>query len=253
MTSLFPKIDVPTYSVKLPVSKIDVTYRPYLTKEEKLLLMALESKDSKTIMQTIRQVAVNCVIKPENLNVDNLAMVDLEFLFLHLRAKSKGEMLESQFSCKADSTELSEDGETFKPCNNPILLKARIDELKVDGLTDYKDVIPLTDKIGVKMRLPRYMDMEATAVDDEMTPTQKAYALVLAAIESVYDSDQVYKVDKSNLKDLEVFLDSLSIDQFRKIEAFFATVPRIDYTFNVKCTKCGFDHSIHYKDTASFF
>lgn len=251
MTSLFPKIDVPTYSVKLPVSKIDVTYRPYLTKEEKLLLMALESKDSKTIMQTIRQVAVNCVIKPENLNVDNLAMVDLEFLFLHLRAKSKGEMLEANFMCKADVTN-AETGEEYE-CNTQMVLQTRIDNLTVKNLENFSATIPLTESIGVTMRLARYKDASDAFTNETLTQTQKAYAMVLASIESVYDKDQIYQVTKSNIKDLETFLESLTSEQFKKIEAFFEKTPVIDYTFNVKCTKCGFDHSIHYKDTASFF
>lgn len=251
MTSLFPKIDVPTYTVKLPISKTDVIYRPYLTKEEKLLLMALESKDSKTIMQTIRQVAINCVIEPQNLNVDNLPLVDLEYLFLHLRAKSKGEMLESNFMCKNGITD-AETGEQ-KECNTPMLLQTRIDNLTVKNLENYKATIPLTDSIGVTMRLIRYKDSTETVVNETLTQTQKAYAMVLASIESVYDKDQVYQVTKSNIKELEVFLDSLTSEQFKKIEAFFDNAPVIDYTFEVTCPKCSFEHKIHYKDTASFF
>lgn len=213
--------------------------------------MALESKDQKVIMETIRQIAINCVISPEKLDVDSLAVVDLEFLFLHLRAKSKGEVLEAQFSCKAEVAQ--EDG-TSVICNAPITFKTRIDNLIITNLDVYNDIIPLTDKIGVKMRLTRYKDMVETTLDPlTTTAIEKAYAVVAAGIDSIYDAEQVYKVEKSNRKDLDEFLGSLTHDQFAKIEEFFERAPRVDYTFNMKCGKCGFDHEIHYADISSFF
>jgi hypothetical protein len=249
--SLFPKLDTPTHTVTLPISKIPVTFRPYLTKEEKLLLMALESKDSKIIMETIRQIAINCVVTPDKLDVDNLSVIDLEFLFLHLRAKSKGEVIEAQFSCKAEVPQ--EDGTTVT-CNHPIMFTTRIDNLEVKGLDKYNNVIPLTDKIGVTMRLTRYKDMvESTVSRPDDTAIEKAYAVIAAGIESIYDAEQVYQVDKSNRKDLDEFLGSLTHDQFKKIEDFFERAPKIDYTFNVKCGKCAFDHMIQYADISSFF
>lgn len=249
--SLFPKLDTPTHNIVLPISKIAVTFRPYLTKEEKLLLMALESKDPKIVMETIRQIAINCVITPDKLDVDNLALVDLEYLFLHMRAKSKGEVLEAQFSCKADVPQ--EDG-TTQTCGAPVVLKTRIDNLGIVNLDKYQNVIALTDKVGVVMRLTRYKDMiDATIARPDDTAVKMAYAVMMAGIESVYDADEITKVDKSNRGDLEEFLGSLTHDQFAKIEDFYERAPKIDYTFNMKCGKCGFDHEIQYADISSFF
>ena len=161
--SAFPKLDTPSFQVVLPVSKTQVTFRPYLSKEEKLLLMALETKEPKSILDTIRQIAINCVVLPNNFNVDVIPMVDLEYLFMHLRAKSKGEILEAQFNCKA----ILPDTEDIV-CNNLLTLTTRIDNLTVSNMENFTSVIPITDKVGVTMRLPRYKDSASTNVSSSV-------------------------------------------------------------------------------------
>jgi hypothetical protein len=251
----FPKLDTPTYTLRLPISKTEIVFRPYLTKEEKLLLMAVESKDPKTVVDSIRQIAINCVISPKDLNIDNLPMVDLEYLFLHLRAKSKGELLDAKFSCKAV---VPKDEDPDAICGNIITLAVRIDELKVKIPEGYNDVIPITETIGVKMRLPRYKDsarvsMGAVDSTSSSSPARQAFDLIKASIESVYDNDQVFPVTSENIDELDTFIESLTSEQFAKIEKFLETSPSIDYMFDVKCSKCGYDHHIAYKDIASFF
>lgn len=257
--STFPKIDTPTYTLRLPISKADIVFRPYLTKEEKLLLMAVESKDPKTVIDAIRQIAINCIVSPAGLDVDTLPMVDLEYLFLNLRAKSKGELLDAKFSCKAT---VPKDDDPEAVCGNIITLAVRVDELKVQIPEGYADVIPITEKIGVKMRLPRYKDAAAagalmaaatTAPTSDETTFNDSLKLVMSCIESVYDNDQIYPVTPENFKELEVFIESLTTTQYTKLEDYINSMPAIDYTFDVKCSKCGYDHHIAYKDIASFF
>lgn len=251
--STFPKIDTPTYTLRLPISKTDIVFRPYLTKEEKLLLMAVESKDPKTVIDAIRQIAINCIVSPAGLDVDTLPMVDLEYLFLNLRAKSKGELLDAKFSCKAI---VPKENDPDAVCGNIITLAVRVDELKVQMPEGYTDVIPITEKIGVKMRLPRYKDsarIMASSSTETISPARQAYGMILSSIESVYDDDQIYPVTSENIGELETFIESLTAEQFAKIEAFLETSPSIDYMFDVKCSKCGYDHHIAYKDIASFF
>lgn len=242
-----PRMDTPTFHVTLPITKTQVTFRPYLTKEEKLLLMAVESKDEKSIMSAIRQVAINCIIEPKTLNVDNLPMVDVDYLFLNLRAKSKGEVLEANFNCR----NIPEGQET--ECNNLMQLSVRVDELKADIAPDFTTVIPLNDTIGITMRLPRYADILTTSVNPGLSPIEKSFQMVKSSVVSIYDGDQVFDVNAAMDKDLEEFLGSLSSDQFKKIEKFFDVMPKIDYKFDVTCKKCGFEHHINYKDIASFF
>lgn len=256
MTSL-PKLDVPTYSVTLPITKQTVTYRPYLTKEEKILLMAVESKSPKSVMDAMRQTAINCVIAPDKFDVDSLPMVDLEYLFLHLRAKSKGEVLEAQFSCKNEVNKNSETPEVFEPCNAPVTLKTRVDELSVTIPKDFSNIIQLTEKVGVKMRLPRYKDatdiVGKDKLDSNLSALQIAFDIIISSIESIYDENEVYKVDKSNRKEVEEFLGSLNSEQFKKIQDFLENIPKVDYKFQVKCKSCGFEHNLNFKDISSFF
>ena len=190
-------------------------------------------------------------------------MVDLEYLFLHLRAKSKGELLDAKFSCKAVVSKNEEDtAEAI--CGNIITLAVRIDELAVKVPEGYMDVIPITEKIGVKMRLPRYKDastagalMAAATSNPNNESSESTFndslKLVMSCIESVYDDDQVYPVTSDNIKELEVFIESLTTTQYNKIEEYINSMPAIDYTFDVKCSKCGYDHHIAYRDIASFF
>lgn len=254
-----PKLDVPTYSVMLPITKQTVTYRPYLTKEEKILLMAVESKSPKSIMDSMRQIAINCIITPEKFDVDSLPMVDLEYLFLHLRAKSKSEVLEAQFTCKNEINKDPENPDVLEACNAPVTLKTRVDELTVTNVKDFSDVIALTEKVGVKMRLPRYKDAseiigkDETSTNVNLSPTEMAFELIMSSIDSIYDENEIYKIDKSNRKDLEEFLGSLNHEQFQKIQTFLENVPKIDYRFQVKCKSCGFEHNLNYKDISSFF
>jgi len=242
-----PRMDTPTFHVTLPITKTQVTFRPYLTKEEKLLLMAVESKDSKTIMGAIRQIAINCIVSPKDLNVDNLPMVDVDYLFLNLRAKSKSEVLEANFNCR----NIPEGQDT--ECNNLMQLSVRVDELKADIAPDFTTTIPLNDKIGIVMRLPRYADISSASTNDNLSSIDKSFQMIKSSIAQIYDGEQVFDVNTAMDKDLEEFIGSLNSEQFKKIERFFDVMPKIDYKFDVTCKKCGFDHHINYKDIASFF
>ena len=246
-----PKLDTPSYQLTLPISKKNITFRPYLTKEEKLLLMALEAKDSKSIIAAIRQVVTNCIVQPEKFDVDSIPMVDLDYLFLNLRAKSKGETIEANFNCKNEVPSV-DNPEESTVCNNLMTLSTRIDNLQVEIPKDFTTTIPLTDKIGVIMRLPTYKDTETITTKEELSPVARTYALIIRSIESVYDGDQVYEAIPYS-GELDDFLGSLTKEQFTKVQNFFENSPRINYTFDVKCSKCNFEHKIDYKDIASFF
>lgn len=242
-----PRMDTPTFHVTLPVTNTPVTFRPYLTKEEKLLLMAVESKDAKSVMSAIRQVAINCIVTPADLNVDNLPMADVDYLFLNLRAKSKGEVLEANFNCR----HIPEGQE--RECGNLMQLSVRVDELKVNIPKDFTTTIPLNDKIGIVMRLPRYSDISSASTNDKLTAIDKSFQMIKSSIAQIYDGEQVFDVNTAMDKDLEEFIGSLNSEQFKKIERFFDTMPKVDYKFDVTCKKCGFDHHINYRDIASFF
>lgn len=251
-----PKLNVPTYNLTLPISKTEVVYRPYLTKEEKLLLMALESKDPKTIISAITQVASNCIVVPKNLDIEKVPMIDIEYLFLHLRAKSKSEILEAKFECKHVPEGME------NSCGNILTFSTRVDNLKVETPENFSTTIPLTDKIGVIMSLPKYKDIiEATFAafnesekdEDDAALVEQSFRVLRKSINAIYDGDDIYDTQESSAAELDEFIDSLTSEQYMKIQNFFNTLPKINYKFNVKCPKCQFEHNINFKDIASFF
>lgn len=251
-----PKLNVPTYNLKLPISKQEIVFRPYLTKEEKLLLMAMESKDSKTIISAITQVASNCVVIPEKFDVEKIPMIDIEYLFLHLRAKSKSEVLEAKFECKHVPDEAE------KHCGNILTFATRVDNLTVDIPENFDTSIKLTDTIGLIMTLPKYKDvveatfsaMEKTDNDESAAAmVEETFRVLKKSIVSIYDGDAVYDVVDSKPEELDEFIDSLTSEQYKKIEAFFDNLPKINYKFKVTCARCSYEHNINFKDIASFF
>ena len=248
-----PKLNVPTYNLVLPISKKEIVFRPYLTKEEKLLLMAMESKDSKAIISAIAQVASNCVVIPEKFDIEKIPMIDVEYLFLNLRAKSKSEVLEAKFECK----HVPEGQENS--CGNILTFATRVDNLKVEIPEGFSSKIELTDKIGIIMSLPRYKDVIESAVgameksEDASAMIEETFKVLKKSIVTIYDENEVYDVVDSRPEELDEFIDSLSAEQYRKIEAFFDNLPKINYRFNVKCPKCQYEHNINFKDIASFF
>lgn len=248
-----PKLNVPTYTLKLPISKQEIVYRPYLTKEEKLLLMAMESKDSKTIISAITQVASNCIVIPEKFDVEKIPMIDVEYLFLHLRAKSKSEVLEAKFECK----HVPEGAENH--CGNILTFATRVDDLKVEIPENFNPHVPLTDKIGVIMALPKYKDVIESAFNvmdaekSEEESIEETFRVMKKSIVSIYDGDEIFDVKDSRPEELDEFIDSLTSEQYRKLENFFDNLPKINYKFNVKCSRCSYEHNINFKDIASFF
>ena len=237
---MLPKIEAPTYSITLPVSKTKLTFRPFLVKEQKILLMAMESQDEETVETNVRQILQNCAVS--EIDIDLLPMVDVEFYFLNLRAKSIGELVETKYKCENTVDD--------KVCNNPLVVK--FNALDVDiTIPENNDVIPLTDTIGVKMKYPNFSVIEKMKKTDSLTDI--AFELIRECIEYVYDNDVFYYSHETPKEELNSFLDSLTQEQFKKVEEFIDNLPSIQKTIDIKCSKCGFDHKIVLKDLNSFF
>jgi hypothetical protein len=237
---MLPKIEAPTYTITLPVSKTKLTFRPFLVKEQKILLMAMESQDEETAQTNVRQVLQNCTVS--EVDIDSLPMVDVEYYFLNLRAKSIGEIVETKYKCENTVDD--------KVCNNT--LDVKFNALDVDiTIPENDEVIKLTDHIGVKMRYPNFSVIEKMKNTDSLTDV--AFELTRECIEYVYDDDAFYYSHETPKQELNDFLESLTKEQFEKIESFVDNLPSIQKTIDVKCSKCGFDHKIVLKDLNSFF
>jgi len=237
-----PKIDVPVYQIDLPLSKKHINFRPFLVKEQKNLLMAMESSDSETIEQNIKQILTNCTIS-ENIDIDSLPIIDIEYYFLQLRARSVGEIIENKYKCN----NVVED----KECGNLMDVKLNIFDVKVDMKEDLKDVIQLTDKISVKLNYPKFSAIKRASKFENSA--DMAFDMIASSIEYVYDGEQFYYAKETDPGEMIDFIESLNTEQFSKLEEFFANLPKMKQTINMKCKKCGFDHTIDVEGLESFF
>lgn len=238
-----PKIDVVSYEVTLPILKKTIRYRPFLVKEQKILLMAAESEDSQTIERGMRQILQNCCL--DDINVEDLSLLDVEYFFLNVRAISVGEVVENKFKCKNVV-----DGEI---CDNLMEVALNLNEISVSGLENYKDIIPLTDTIGVKMTLPKYSILEKAVEHEKQDPSNLIFELITDCIEYIYEGEQIHYAKESSKQELVEFLDSLNTNQFDKIQQYFETVPKLNKTKEVDCSKCGHHHVIEFEGLESFF
>ena len=236
---MLPKIDVPSYDIVLPVSKTKVTFRPFLVKEQKILLMAMESEESDFIESNIKQILRNCSLT--ELNIDDLPLVDIEFYFLNLRAKSVGEEIETKYKCENVVNE--------KPCGNIMDVKYNVLDVDVK-IPEGDSIIKLAEDIGIKMKYPSFAVLNKLKSQESASV---AFELIAECVEYVYDKDNLYYTNEIPKEELEAFIDQLSTEQFKDVQKFIEELPRIEKTIDIKCSKCGFEHKIVSKELTDFF
>lgn len=237
-----PKIDTPTYEVTLPLSKKKITYRPFLVKEQKNLMMAIEADDSETIERNIRQVLVNCTLTP-GIDIDELPVIDVEFYFLQLRARSVGEIVENKYTCTNEVNGTK--------CGGTMEASFNLLDIKVDIPKDVKDVIQLTDTITIKMKYPQFAIVERLKTMDSSVDI--AFEIMAESVEYIFDGEQYYYANETSKEELIQFIETLNQDQFNKIEQFFENLPKLNKKLELKCGKCGFEHKINVEGLESFF
>lgn len=242
-----PKIDMPIYELKLPSSGKEIKVRPFIVKEEKLLLMAAETNDTEEIIKTTKQIINNCIIETpgdKNFDIDKLPFFDVDYLFIALRAKSVGEKIDMSFTCN----NVTEEG---NKCNHVFDEAIDIADARVVKPKDISDVIELGNNIKVKMKYPSYTIMKVLNEKDNVL--DKKIKVMANCIDSVIRGDLVMQSKDFSKKELESFVESLSKEQFLKIEEFVDNFPYFAVNLHHKCEKCGFDHTIEYRDFTLFF
>lgn len=237
-----PKIDTPIYDLELPLSKKKIRFRPFLVKEQKNLLMAMESDEKDSIEKNIKQILSNCTLS-KGFKIDNLPVIDVEYYFLNLRARSVGEVVTNKYRCDNIVEE--------KPCNNVMETNINLLEIELENYSKDKDVIQLTDKISVKLNYPQFSTI--TKLAELTSSTDVAFKMIADSIDYIYDGEQFYYAKESTEKELLEFVESLSQQQFAKIEEFFNSMPRLRKKIEMKCSRCGFEHKIDVEGLESFF
>lgn len=239
---MLPKIELPIFEVKMPSSGKKLKARPFKVKEEKLLLMAIESNDDNEILDATKQVINNCVID-DKFDVDSLPFFDADYLFIVLRAKSVGESIDIKFTCN-NYTDSGLCGEIFSS-------KIDILNCKIEKDESIKSDIVLQGNITVKMRYPSYTSMRQ--MDMEMDNYSQKIDIIMECIEMVVDKDSVYTRKDFTKEELLEFIENLSKENFSRLEKFVDNFPSFVVTSKAKCPKCKFTHNIEYKEFESFF
>lgn len=238
-----PQVTTPLYDIVIPSTGKSVRIRPFLVKEEKLLLMATQSKDTNEIISTVKQVISNCLVDGD-VNVNDLAFFDMDYLFIALRAKSIGETVELQFTCNSVTPEGQKCGHIF-----PVDVDISKAHIVKDETLEEKTWI--TDTVGVKFKYPKYGVMRALA--DIEDPFEQKSKMIHACIDFIFDKDKVYSVKDYTKEDFEKFFDNLTVAQLEKLEKWVDGLPTFAVDLEKTCDRCGFNHKIRYNDFTSFF
>jgi hypothetical protein len=237
-----PKIDTPIYDLVLPLSKKQIRFRPFLVKEQKNLLMAMESNDKDSIEKNVKQVLINCTLT-EDVDIEKLPVVDVEYYFLNLRARSVGEVIENRYRCDNEVN--------AEKCGNIMDVKLNILDIKVEGVKENNDIIQLTDKVSIKLRYPEFSFLKRVSKVENISDV--AFEMIADCVEYVYDGEQFYYAKEISNQEMVEFIESLNQTQFSKIEEFFANLPRLEKKIDMKCSKCGFEHRLDVEGLESFF
>jgi len=233
-----PKLTTPEFYTKLPSTDQTIAFRPFLVKEEKILLMAQQGKDQQEIQNAVFKILESCVLTP--LKVMELPTYDVEWLFLQLRAKSVGEIIELKLKHYQDPE-----------CNGETDVDINIEDIAVSKPENYSNVIDIDGNVGITMKAPSLNMIKTSGTDFAQPSLKDMFDILEKCIVNVYDKDQVYNDFTPN--ELSEFLEGLDQKQFTKVVNFFDNSPKIVHEVKYKCSKCGKDVEHQLKGLMDFF
>ena len=242
-----PKVSTPTYELTIPSSGEKVSYRPFLVKEEKTLLMAMESKDTAAMTKAMQDIITSCTdgeVKPKD-----LAPYDLEYFFLQLRGRSVGEIIEVKAPRPPNFEACCEEATEEDICE----LSINIDDIKVDTSEIKPSDIEISDKIGIKMKFPEIDAIQKYSATEGDMKADNIFKLIIECIEYISDGDEIFQAKDHSKKELNEFLDSLNTGQFNKIRDFFESMPRLTHDVDWTCFRCGKSKTLTLAGIDAFF
>ena len=237
-----PKLTVPVYEAILPSTEKVIKYRPFLVKEEKILLQAMEDDSQKAMVPAIKQIIKNCI--EGELDIDSLPTFDIEYLFLRLRAKSVGEKATiglKPWGCPNNKGEL---------CENTTQVEIDLEEVKVVKDEKHNPKIMLDDKIGIKMKYP---DINVAGLSTGIDNMDAGMRVIKDCVEMIFTEEEMFEKGTIDEKELDEFFDSLNTQQFTKIREFFETMPALKHEVKYKCETCGEEKATTISGINSFF
>ena len=235
-----PKIATPRYELELPSTGETITYRPFLVKEEKVLVIALESEDSKQITNAIKTVIQSCIIT-KGIKVEKLPTFDIEYLFLNIRGKSVGEEIEVNIICP-------DDGETQVP------VTIDLDDIQVQKNEDHKKQIRIDPTIMMEMKYPSLDQFIQNNFDfSDKNAMDQSFELISTCIDKIYTEEEVWAAADCSKKEIKEFVESMNSTQFKDIEKFFETMPKLSHTITVTNPNTKVESEVVLEGLSSFF
>jgi len=235
-----PKIATPTYDLELPSTGESIRFRPFLVKEEKLLVIALESEDIKQITTAIKTVIKSCILT-KNIKVESLPTFDIEYLFLNIRGKSVGEELDVNVICPDDE-------------ETQVAVKINLDDIKVQKDENHSNKIKIDNSIMMEMKYPsldQFIKSNFDFSDNNML--EQSFDLIASCIDKIFTEEEVWSASDVTKKELTEFLDQMNSTQFKEIEKFFETMPKLSHKIKVKNPKTEVESEVVLEGLSSFF
>ena len=237
-----PKIATPSYELELPSSGKTIQYRPFLVKEEKLLVIALESEDTKQITNAIKAVIKSCVLT-KGVKVESLPTFDIEFLFLNIRGKSVGEDIDVKLICPDDE-------------KTEVNVSISLDDIKVQKPEGHSNQIKLDNNLMMELKYPslnEFIKNNFDPNDSTRNPMDQSFDLIGSCIDKIYSEDEVWAADDCSKKEINEFLDSMNSNQFKEVEKFFETMPKLSPAVKVYNPTTKVESDVVLEGLASFF
>jgi hypothetical protein len=239
---MLPKLDVPIYETKLISTGETIRYRPFLVKEQKLFLMANESEDSKETINAIKQVLRNCIL--DEIDIENMATFDIEYVFLQLRARSVGEVVSLKFTCNNTVEE-------EKKCGNTVNIDVNVLDIQPTISPEHSNKVQISEKIGVVMKYPTFNSVDILGLDTDNM--DEILNVIISCIDYIYDEDNIYYAKDTPKKEMLEFVENMKQSDLEKISKFFDSLPKIKKEVDFDCKKCGYQEKIMLEGVQSFF
>ena len=234
-----PKISTPTYELVIPSSKKKIKYRPFLVKEEKILILAMESQDNVQVANAIKDVLSACILT-RGVKIEKLATFDIEYLFLNIRGKSVGEELEVMVTCP-------DDGETQVPAT------IRVDNIEVEFPEGHTTDIKLDDQYTVRMKYPSMEEFVKSNFTGEDVDVNETFNLISSCIDQIYSEEESWASADCTEKELSEFIEQFNSKQFKEVEKFFETMPKLSHAIKVTNPKTNVENEVVLEGLANFF
>jgi hypothetical protein len=237
---MLPKIATPIYELEIPSLKKNIRYRPFLVKEEKILIIAMESEDSKQIGNAVKTVISNCILS-KGIKTDDLSTFDIEYLFLNIRGKSVGESVDVLVTCPDDGT-------------TQVPVSISLDEIKIEVSEDHSRDIKLDDTLTMRMQYPSMNEfIKNNFNSDGGVSVDDSFDLITSCIEQVYSEEESWSAKDCTKKELNEFLEQLNSKQFKEIEKFFETMPKLSHIIQLKNPNTGVESEVVLEGLSAFF